>query len=474
MANVLKRVNKKGETSYYIRVFIDQKANGEQSIKAMTYKPEPGMTQRQAEKKLNETVIAFEKKVKNGVGAFDGKVKFETYAAQWLQNADLAPKTRETYGFLLKRVNLAIGHLKLESIQPHHLQAFYQNLKEDDVKRSGRHATSSKLAGILAAKAFSRNKLAKMAGLSNSTVGAALKGERVSIEAAQKISAALDAPVNKIFYLNEHTSGLSDKTVLHHHRLISDILGSAKLERIIPHNVAAEFTHAPKVQKKEARYLDDEQAQRLVLLLLAEPDIRVKTAILLALYSGVRRGELCGLSWGDIDEKDCIVHIRRASQYLIRKGVNEVPTKNESSERAIKMPPFIFEILSDYRKWWLEQKLLNGERWQGDKERLFIQDDGKPINPDTINFWLDKFIKEQSLERFTPHSLRHTFITLQIMGGVPIRTLQDLTGHAQASTINNTYAHAIKTANVMAMQVYDNILTPQALKENPDKSMIKK
>ena len=82
----------------------------------------------------------------------------------------------------------------------------------------------------------------------------------------------------------------------------------------------------------------------------------------------------------------------------------------------------------------MEQRLLNGDRWQVESNRLFIQDNGKPISPDTINYWLDKFIEKHDLKRFTPHSLRHTFSTLQIMAGVDIRTFQARTGHAQAST----------------------------------------
>ena len=183
----------------------------------------------------------------------------------------------------------------------------------------------------------------------------------------------------------------------------------------------------------------------------------------MGLYSGVRLGELCGLSWPDIDWDNNIIHILRASQYLKGLGIFETTTKNESSKRPIKMPQFIFEILKQYKAWWLEQKIKNGDRWKGESERLFIQDDGKPIHPDTINFWLSQFLERNNLQHFSPHSLRHTFITLQIFGGVDIRALQGRTGHAQASTLTNTYTHAIKTANEMASNVLDNILTPKKL-----------
>ena len=117
--------------------------------------------------------------------------------------------------------------------------------------------------------------------------------------------------------------------------------------------------------------------------------------------------------------------------------------------------------MAQYREWWLQQQRNNDDRWQGQDERLFIQSDGKPINPDTINYWLNKFIEKHDLEHFTPHSLRHTFSTLQIAAGVDIRTLQARTGHAQASTLTNIYAHSIKSAAEAATDALDNILTPK-------------
>lgn len=127
--------------------------------------------------------------------------------------------------------------------------------------------------------------------------------------------------------------------------------------------------------------------------------------------------------------------------------------------RTIKLPLFIFELLAKYHSWWAEQCLKNGDRWQG-CDRLFTQDNGKPINPDTINYWLNKFIEKNSLQHFTPHSLRHTFATLQIAAGVDLRTLQSRTGHAQASTLVNIYSHALKSAEAAASEALDNMLTP--------------
>lgn len=182
------------------------------------------------------------------------------------------------------------------------------------------------------------------------------------------------------------------------------------------------------------------QARQFLAKLEQKPDIRVKTALVLLLFTGVRRGELCGLEWPDIDIKKRIVNVERASQYQAHRGVVEVPTKNASSVRAIKVPAAVIDLLRQYRAWWNEHRLLFGKAWGGSQERLFVQDDGKPINPDTINFWLERFITKNGLPHITPHGLRHTFATLQITAGVDVRTLQARTGHAQASTSSYLFA----------------------------------
>ena len=109
-----------------------------------------------------------------------------------------------------------------------------------------------------------------------------------------------------------------------------------------------------------------------------------------------------------------------------------------------------------------------GEDWKGAQERLFIREDGAPIYPGTINLWLDRFLKKHDLKRLTPHSLCHTFATLQIAAGVDIRTVQARTGHAQASTLVNIYSHdsyAIESAQEPASDMQESVLLPDKKKQ---------
>jgi len=461
MANLTKRTNKDGSTSYLIRAYVGENANGKQIFKSMTWRPPAGMRPTAADKQAEKEAVLFEERVRSGIVSADGKTKFRDYADRWMGTADLAPTTRARYVDLLKRINAAIGHIKLDRLQSDHLEAFYQNLREPGIKEKGRYATTDKLAGIMKERRLSLAKLAALAKVADSTVGAARSGKRISTEKAEQIAAALKLRVDDLFIRCDTTDGLADKTVLHHHRLISAILEKAKRTRILTINVAKEHADAPKVQRKEAVYLDSDQARHVVGLLFAEEDIRVRTSILLLLYSGVRRGELCGFEWIDFDFVNEIVDVSRASQYQRGSGITEVSVKNESSERFIKMPPVMFLALEQYREWWLEQKQKLGDQWKGEKDRLFIQWNGKPINPDTINFWLSRFIKKHDLPHFTPHSCRHTFASLQLAAGVDIRTLQARTGHAQASTLVNIYSHVIREAAEAASEALDDMMTPE-------------
>ncbi len=458
MANITKRQNKSGQTSYLIRAYIDEGAGGKQITKSMTWHPPAGMRPSTADKQAEKEAVLFEKRVKSGVISQDGKTRFADYAARWMDTSDLAPKTREQYTHLLRRINQAIGHIPLEKLKVDHLHMFFKNLREDGVKSTGGYAISNNFDEYRKAAGLTQRKLCELSGVAVTTIVTAARGKRVSVETAKKLCAALEKPIETVFTVNAETGRLSDRTIKHHHTVIRAILASAKKARIIPHNVASEFMDAPKAPRTEARYMADDEAQAFLKALLKEPDIRIKTALILDLFTGIRRGELCGLSFSDIDYENKEIRIRKASQYVSGQGIIEVPTKNPSSDRDIAVTPFVLDALKEYHAWWIEYRSMYGDAWKGDKERLFIQADGKPIFPDTINGWLTKFAERNGLAHINPHALRHTFITLQITAGVDIRTLQARTGHAQASTLLNVYSHAIKSAQEKAAQAMDSVL----------------
>lgn len=463
MANVMKRENKDGTLSFLIRVYVDETNTGKQIVKTKTWKAPKNMRITAAEKEAAKQAAIFEDQVKRGLIAFDSSTKFGDYAKQWIENEPLAPKTRARYWDLYKRINETLGHIKLEKLQASHLERFYKSLAENGENKHGSYATAkSSLKEIIKSKKLTEKVLAKSSGVCITTIQSAKRGNKVNIKTAEKISKAIEKNCEDLFLIHKSELALSDQTIHHHHRLISAILERAKRQRLVPFNIAKEHTRPPRVKRKEAKYLTDEQAIRFLSFVIEEPDIRKKSAFVLLLFTGIRLGELCGLTWEDIDDKKELIHVRRASQYLNGQGVVTVETKNKYSVRSIKVDTFVLDVLKEYRIWWNEHRLLYGKDWQGKERQLFIQEKGKPIYPGTIRYWLRKFIKTHNLPYITPHGLRHTFITIHLISGVDLRTLQSITGHSHAAIILNRYAHVIESAQNAAAQSLANILLQRA------------
>ena len=179
----------------------------------------------------------------------------------------------------------------------------------------------------------------------------------------------------------------------------------------------------------------------------------------------MRRGELCGLEWGDIDFRENLIDINKSSLYLAEKGIFEDGTKNFSSKRVIKLPAPIMSLLAEHKKEQATERFKIGDKWE-DSNKIFTQWNGKPIHPDTISGWFRKFIAKYHLPDVSIHSLRHTNATLLIAGGTDLRTVSKRLGHSNMTTTGNIYTHAIQTADERAAEVLGNILdiTPPAKK----------
>ncbi len=475
MATVKKHVSKKGKVTYHIRTYDGYNRNGKQIERFMTWIPPEGMTPKQIEKELQKQVVKFEEAVHNGT-LFDSNTKFGTYSEKWLENNRppiLAPKSYERYKDMLQTINAFLGEYKLTKLQSHHIQDFYNSLRKDGAKKIGTYAVSENLRELMQERSLTRDALAIAAGVGNATVSKACKpGDHISIESAEKIAAALSLPVEKVFSLHRKTGALSEKTINHHRRLICEILTQAVRDRIIPYNVAdREHMKPVRVENKEAVFLDDAQAVRVLEILETEP-LKWKAAMYLLIFSGMRRGELMGLEWGDIDFENRVIHIRRTSQYVPHWGIVTKPPKNKTSLRTIKLSQMMFDLLEVYRREWIGLKEAMGEEWKEfikikvadgslktvRNDRLFIKSDSTPMNPDSITDWTSNFIERNKLPHFSPHSLRHTHATLLIAEGVPLPIVSHRLGHASLTTTTKTYVHAIQAADEIASKVIDDKL----------------
>lgn len=373
-------IQKRGDT-YRIRVSAGYDSSGKQIMKSTTWKPAPGMTQKQIQKELDLQAVLFEERVKTGTTA-DSTMKLSTFAELWMEQhckKQLAPKSILENEKLLKRVVAAMGHLRMDKIKPLHIQQFYDNLAENG--------------------------------------------------------------------MNAKTGGrLSSSTIMHYHRLLSSMFNRAVLWGILPASPLK--VQPPKLEQKEAAHLEEDQAAALLDALEDEP-IQYRTMVKLLLYTGLRKGELLGLEWRDIDFDKGLMQVLRSSQYIPGTGIITKEPKNKNSQRIIKISDSVITMLREYRAWQAEQRLLCGDRWK-DCGRLFTTWEGQPMHPDTLPRWFDKFLKRHGLPDINIHGLRHTCASLMIAANVDIRTVSKRLGHAQVSTTGNIYAHQIQSADAAA------------------------
>ncbi len=178
---------------------------------------------------------------------------------------------------------------------------------------------------------------------------------------------------------------------------------------------------------------------------------------LISIFSGVRVGELMGLSWPDIDFKNNTIEVKKASQYLPTKGTFEKGTKTEMSVRKISMPAPVMSIIKEYRKWWIEQKLACGDLWQN-SDRLFVTWDGRPMFTYALTNWFPRFLQRHNLPKITPHGLRHSMTSILDEQGITVSAISKRLGHARISTTQNIYTHIFKKADTVASDALENAL----------------
>lgn len=454
MASIIKR-----NGSYMFMVSCGYDIHGKQVRRTMTYTLDEGMTAKQIEKEVQRQAILFEEKCKTGQAAESGCMKLSEFIEMYFEShaeLNLKKKTIVGYRNMAKIVNKGLGHLRIDRITPQQITLFYRNQLKRGVRRKVYYHCQINLKKLVKDRGYATEPLAHEAGMAPSTLRDALNGHDVSEKTAAAICKALKLPMSKTFTADGKDKPLSNNTIRHYHSFLSSVLGVAVKWGLIPSNPCERAT-LPKKEKTRPRYLDEEQAGKLLELIEGE-DMQFKTMIKMFMFTGMRREELCGLVWKDIDFKTSVIRIERASLYIPHEGIITDTTKNDSSTRYIKAPAIAIQLLKEYKRWQAQKRLSMGDRWV-DCDRLFTKPDGMPIHPDTIGCWFRDFIRAHDLPDISIHSLRHTNATLMINSGIPLTTIAARLGHADPTTTTRIYTHAIQSADAAAAEQLDILFT---------------
>ena len=255
---------------------------------------------------------------------------------------------------------------------------------------------------------------------------------------------------------NERTGKpLAPKTIRHNLSFISNIFTYAAKMGVVSDNPCSKVT-IPKNEVKEKQIYTPEEVEKFLNLLNDEP-LKYRTFFYLMIYSGFRRGEMLGLEWKDVDFENNVISVRRTSNYTAKKGVYTDTTKTKKSQRTLKFPQFIMDMLKEYKAEQDAEALRLGDRWV-ETDRLYVKWDGRPMQNGTPYFWLGEFCEKHDLPFYGLHSFRHLFCSLLVNQGVDIVTVSGAMGHSTVSTTSNIYCHTIQQAQAKVSEAITNAL----------------
>ena len=188
----------------------------------------------------------------------------------------------------------------------------------------------------------------------------------------------------------------------------------------------------PKVDKKPIRKISDDEQMKLVEYLKSNMDL-TSLGIMISLYMGLRIGELCGLTWADIDLAHKILYVRRTVQRISSHGNGDKKTKivvstpkSDTSFRMITIPDFLAEYLRMFKS---------------DDDFYLLSGSRKIVEPRSYQYRYKKVLSEANTETYHYHQLRHTFATNCVENGFDIKTLSIVLGHKTANITLNRYVH---------------------------------
>jgi integrase len=228
--------------------------------------------------------------------------------------------------------------------------------------------------------------------------------------------------------------GLSERTVLHLHRVLHKALADAESWDLVDRNVASR-AHPPRVREVPPEVLDLSQVVRLLDAAREDP---FGAMFILAVTTGVRQGELLGLRWSDLDlNPGGVASIRRTVQRA-EEGRTVGAPKTEQSRRTVEIVGVAREALLAHRRQQAILRLAWGGEWP-DPDLVFTDERGTALNPARVSRRFRAFMAGLGMDTIPFKNLRHTFATLHLDTGVSDKTLSEAMGHSRASTTNAFY-----------------------------------
>lgn len=425
---------KQRKDSYLITVSCGYDVFGKKLYQTATYKPPEGLTPKKKEKAVADFAHDFETKVLNGYAMEGRHITLKDFSDHWLReyaSANLERRTISAYtAELNSKILPALGHYKLSDLRPHIINGFLSSLRSPDARKDGKGA-------------YSKGSIRKVFAVISSILETATKWEVIQDNPCRKVTipTAPETADNIKFFSPEQASLFLN--YLENPQTIP-VKGHARID-----DTGKPYTVA-----------DYEKTGEITL--------QFRVLYNLAIFSGMRKGELLALQWDDIDWDESKISVTKSAGVADNEPIIKAP-KTRNSIRTVTLPESVMALLREYYKEQTRTRLALGDYWKNEGW-LFTQLNGTRMDystpahhfRNTLKRYNQTASKANQLPLIPFHGLRHTSATILIAGKQDVRSVSARLGHSQTSTTMNVYAHALRESDQKCAAAIENMLRKKA------------
>jgi integrase len=260
------------------------------------------------------------------------------------------------------------------------------------------------------------------------------------------------------------TNGLSPRTAKHAHALLSKALGDAVRHGLLARNVCGrDGQRSPKIPTKEMQILTADQVGDVVGQLRGHP---LFAKAMVALFCGLRAGEVLALGWRHIDLDGKVLHVRQSVEEIAGLPLAIKVPKTAAGIRKLTMPDIVVEALRDHRRQQLELRMAMGLGKLPEDALVFAAIDGGPSRRTALSIAWGESVDALGLPDVVFHSLRHTHASQLIAAKVDVVTISKRMGHANPAITLKVYAHLFEQTDSAAAEAINAALGATSVPKN--------